>query len=246
MAEETIPLEFTAEDKLTAAVERMTKALDALVGAQDDSTKATEDNTKAQEQAASGLSKLDQALAIARNGAELLGGAWETFSGVYEGASELVSSSLAKWDEQAKRTGRSASALGSVADAASRAEKQQDKLLTSLGRTIESTGLAQLAYDAKRDALASLDSLIREYDDDIVKLSQDLAGGFIASLRDGTDWLSRNAETVARLGLLLEGLGQGLSFGATAAEVLGRTVQVSLSAQLALASGAVELSLIHI
>ena len=240
MAEETIPLEFTAVDRLTATVKKMTGALSKLVAQQDASTKATGDNAKAQDDAADSMGKLEKVLSIARNGAELVGMAWEKLSGVYEGTVELVGTSLSKWDEQVKRSGKAASSLGSVSDASARAEKAQDKLLRSMGRVIESTGLAQIGYDIKRDALLKLDSLLKEYDDDIASASQRLAGDFVGALREGATWVSENAETVARLSSLVESLAGVLGFGAKSIEIVGRAAQVWISAELAIATGAVE------
>ena len=240
MAEETIPLQFEAVDKLSASVTKMTALLEKLVGQQEASTEATEENAKAQDQASQGLSKLDKALAIARNGTELLGMAWENGKAIYEGVVAVLDTSLSKWDEQVKRTGRSASSLGSISDAAERAEKAQNKVLTSLGKLIDKTGIGQLAYDAKRDALAKLDSLLNEYGDDLVGAAKTIAGDFIGALRDSADWISENAETVARFKEYLDGLLGVLGFAAKSVEIVGRAAQVWITAQFALATGALE------
>ena len=236
---ETVPLEFEAIDRLTSTVDKMVQSIEALVAAQTESTKATEDNAEAQDGAADSLGKLDKVLAIARNGVELAGMVWEKVSGVYEGLVTIVDTSLTKWDEQAKRTGVAASSLGSIADASARAEKAQDKVFRSIGRVIEQTGLAQIAFNAKKSALDQLNGFIKQYDDDIVKTAQDLAGGFLSAVRDVTKFIDENAASFAGLIVLGKNLQTLLSAVYEAFVILAQYLKLQFYTVLAVVSTAV-------
>lgn len=235
---ETVPLEFEAIDRLTSTVDKMVQSIEALVAAQTESTKATEENAEAQDDAASSLGKMDKVLAIARNGVELAGMVWEKVSGIYEGLVAAVDTSLSKWDEQAKRTGVAASALGSVADASARAEKAQDKVFRSIGKVIEQTGLAQIAFNAKKTALDELNKFIKTYDDDIVKTAQDLGGGFLSAVRDVTKFIDENAASFAGLIVLGKNLQTLLSAVYEAFTILAQYLKLQFYTALALVSTA--------
>lgn len=223
---ETVPLQFEAIDRLTDTVEQMTSAIEALVEAQQASTEATEDNAEAQDDAADSLGKLDKVIAIARNGAELLGMAWDKASAVYEVLSAEVATSLEKWDQYSKRTGVAASSLGGIADASQRAERAQDRVYRSIGRTIEATGLAQIAYNAKRRALDELNKLIDRYDEQIIKAAQDLAGDALGALQSFTQAIEDNADAIAPLLVILNNLSTLLDAAYNAFKILGQFLQL--------------------
>lgn len=236
---ETVPLEFEAIDRLTGTVDKVVQSIEALVAAQMESTKATEDSAEAQDDQADSLGKLDKVMAIARNGAELAGMVWEKASGIYEGLTEIVGTSLSKWDEQAKRTGVAASALGSIADASTRAEKAQDRVFRSIGRVIESTGLAQIAFNSKKKVLDELNSFIKKYDDDIVKVSQDIAGQFLSAVKDATEFIEENAASFAGLIVVGSNLKTLLSAVYEAFTILAQYLKLQFYTVLAVISTAV-------
>lgn len=235
---ETVPLEFEAIDRLTDTVESMVAAIEELVAAQQASTEATEENTTAQEKQASGLGKLEKVLSVARNGAELAGMAWEKVAGIYEGFTELVGTSLEKWDEHAKKTGRAASSLGSIGDASARAEKAQDRLLRSIGQTIERSGLLQIAYNAKKAALDELTKIVETYSGDVAALSQDLAGKLLSALESATKYIDENAASVAGVMVLFNNLKTLLSAVVDAFKILGQFLQLQFYAAVSVISGA--------
>lgn len=206
MAEETIPLVFQAQDELTRQVAAMVEALQKLASTHDDTTEKAEEADKAEKSLADTLSEVADATAIAERATQLAGAAWAAAGFVYEKLSEGITASLAAWDEQSKKSGKSASALGSVTESSAKLEKTITKLLAQLGKMIERSGSIQVTYAILGGVLDEVRKILKEVEgqakDTVGSLGGDLAdgaSGFFGVVRDNSATL---AEFVVGLGLL--------------------------------------------
>lgn len=224
-SDQTVPLTFEAVDKLTQTVDRMAAALDKLTGAQEDTEKAAKEAGDAQDKQGDSLSRLADVSVIATGAMELGAKAWEIGAAAYEKLSALIGASLSAWDEQSKKSGQSASALGSITEASTRLEKQTTKTLAQFGRTIERTGLVQIGMGALGTVTDALTKKLKDNEDRVRDVSIEYGERFLAALREGNQWIEQNAETIARFEQFLRATRDTLSFVGTALNVVTESAE---------------------
>lgn len=203
---ETIPLIFQGQDELTALVKVMTEALVKLSAAHEKQEDSAEDAEKAEKSLGDTLAEVADTTAIAERAAQLAGFAWEIAGAAYEKLTGFLTASLDAWDEQSKKSGRSASALGSVAEASAKLDKEATRLLAQLGKMIERSGSIQVTYTITAEVLEELRKILK----DVETQSKDTGGSLGGELADGAaeffGTISENAEDLAKfltaLGLL--------------------------------------------
>jgi hypothetical protein len=203
---ETIPLSFEAEDNLTASVKKMTDALDKLAAGHEEATKAGEEQEAESESLGDTLADLADTTAIMERATQLAGAAWAAAGAVYGKLSEGIEASLTAWDEQSKKSGKSASALGSVAESSAKLDKTVTKLLAQIGKMIERSGSLQVVMALTGAVLDELNTILKETDEQgkatAGTLGGELADGasdFFGVIRDNSGAL---AKFVVGLGLL--------------------------------------------
>lgn len=196
---ETIPLLFQGQDELTAQVKIMTEALLKMAAAHEKQEDSAEDADKAEKSLGDTLAEVADTTAIAERAAQLAGFAWEVAGAAYERLTGFLSASLEQWDEQSKKSGRSASALGSITEASTKLEKEQNKLLAQIGRMIERSGSLQVTVTITAEVLEELRKILK----DVETQSEDTAGSLGTDLADGAEAfftvISDNAEDLAKL-----------------------------------------------
>lgn len=204
---ESIPLSFEAVDNLSQAVASMTAMLERMGAAQEDTTKATEDATKATDDQAKSSSRFGDVLVKVNAGVELAKSAYEALGGTIEWVKEGLNTSLEKWDEQSKKLGVSASALGSIAEANNKLTKTQDKTYASIGKIIDRSGVFQTKAILQTEALKEFNTWLDKNSESISKFGTDLAISGSDKLRDLGVFIRENSESLARFQIYLEGVG---------------------------------------
>lgn len=224
-SDQTVPLTFEAVDKLSQTVDRMAAALDKLTGAQEDTEKAAKEAGDAQDKQGDSLSRLADVSVIATGAMELGAKAWEIGAAAYEKLSALIGASLSAWDEQSKKSGQSASALGSITEASAKLEKQTTKTLAQFGRTIESSGLVQIGMSGLGMVSDTLTKKLKDNEDRVRDVSLEYGERFLTALKDANEWVEKNAETIARFEQFLRALGDTASFVGTAFDVIEESAE---------------------
>jgi hypothetical protein len=208
---DTIPLSFEAVDNLTRHVETMTAALGKLAAGHEKQEDAAEDAETAQKSLGETLSEVADITAISERATALAGFAWEKAGAAYEQLTGLLDSSLAAWDEQSKKSGKSASALGSVAESSAKLEKEATKVLAQLGKMIERSGTIQVTYTITAGVLKEVRDILKEVDEEGKKTGDTLGGdlangaiGFFSALEENSGEV---AQFIVQLGLIDDGIG---------------------------------------
>jgi hypothetical protein len=209
MSGETVPVSFDAVDNLTGAVKKMTDALDKLTAGHEEAGKAGEEQGAKSESLGDTLAELADTTAIMERATQLAGAAWAAAGAVYEKLSEGISASLTAWDEQSKKSGKSASALGSVAESSAKLDRSVTKLLAQLGKMIERSGSIQVTYAITVGVLDEVRKILKEVDDQAGATAGTLGGDLADGASSFFKTLDENSEVLAKfivgIGLLDDG-----------------------------------------
>lgn len=204
MSAESIPLSFDAVDNLSKGVAAMTAQLIKMGAAQDDTTQATEDATKATGEQAKATSKFGDVLVKVNAGVELAKSAYEALGGTIEWVREGLNTSLEKWDEQSKKLGVSASALGSISEANAKLEKSQGKVYASIGKIIDRSGVLQTKAILQSEALKELNTWLKENEESLSTLIKTYVSDAFGALESFGQAIQDNSESIGRYLIYLE------------------------------------------
>jgi hypothetical protein len=228
MSEETIPLTFEAIDNLSKAIAKMTEMLEKMGFSQAETTKATDkatDATEKQGEAADSTSsfmeRLNAGLEVAKKAYELAGVAIEVVRAGITRSNEA-------WDEQSKKLGKSASSLGSVAEANVKLEKAQTKVFASVGKIIDRSSVFQAVSLALTDVLVDINKWLGENSQAISEWGNKIAVDGSQKIQELGKYITENSETIARWAIGLSSVKDLFMALVNAGDVLVQFLKISL------------------
>lgn len=239
MSEETIPLTFTAVDNLTKAVQNMTAILEKMGAVQDDTTKSSEQLTDATKEQGEQAQVTSSKWEIVAAKLETAKAAYEFAAGAIGIVGEQITKANEAWDAQSKKLGKSASSLGSIAEANAKADKAQTKLYASIGKAIDQSGLFQSVAKAQEQTLKSLTKFINDNSESIAKFANEIGVNAAQKLQAFGKFIQENSDYIARFVLYIGNLKNAFDAVIGSVETFAKLFRTQVYGAVTIASAAI-------
>lgn len=118
--------------------------------------------------------------------------------------SETVTKANEAWGEEVKKRGKSASSLGSIAQANEKLGKAQNGVYAAIGKIIDRSSVYQSTINGVSKIFDKLTKFIEDNEDAIIKLVTEGFDKAVTTLQEVATWVEENSEKIARFTTLVD------------------------------------------